>query len=59
MGFFEQTNLKGQGGVGGRGRVLVSTIEVKASYVEIFLDSAYDMKFKFEPVIIPNKGDNT
>ena len=39
--------------------VLVSTIEIKASYVEIFLDSAYDMKFKFEPVIIPNKGDNT
>ena len=36
----------------------VSTIEVKASYVEIFLDSAYDMKAKFEPVITHDKGDD-
>ena len=34
-------------------------MEVKASYVEIFWDSAFDMKFKLEPVITPNKGDNT
>ena len=39
--------------------VLVSTIEVKASYLEIFLDSAYDKKFKFESVITLDKGDNT
>ena len=48
---FEKLNLKGGGG-----GVLVSTIEVKALYIEIFLDSTYDMKFKFKPVITADKG---
>ena len=38
--------------------MLVSTIEVKASYLEI-LDFAYDLKFKFEPVVTLHKGDDT
>ena len=54
MGFFEKNEFEGRQG----GRVLVSTIEVKALYAEIFLDSTYDMKFKSKPVITPDKGDD-
>ena len=58
MGFFEEMNFfEGDGGEEG-GRVLVSTVEVKASYLEI-LDFAYDLKFKFEPVVTLHKGDDT
>ena len=52
VGFFEQIKLKGGG------RVLVSTMEVNASYVKIFLHSTYDMKFRFERVITPDKGES-
>ena len=45
-------NLRGWGGI------LVSTMKVKDSYEEIYLDSTYDMKFKFEPLITPDKGDD-
>ena len=35
--------------------MLILAMEVKALFVDVFLDCTYDMKFKFNPAITPEK----